>query len=64
MIRYILSGCVVAVALMANPASVQAQQPSDSDYIAKVSAAAPPAVAKSATIIQMQKDGSVRVVQT
>jgi hypothetical protein len=64
MVRYILSGCVVAVALMANPASVRAQQPSDSDYITKVTAAAPPAVVKSATIVQMQKDGSVRIVQT
>jgi hypothetical protein len=64
MFRYILSGWVVAVALIANPSTVQAQQTSDSDYIAGVMPAAPAAVVKSATIVQVQKDGSIRTIQS
>jgi hypothetical protein len=64
MSRYILSGWLVAIALIANPGSVQAQQTSDSDYIAGVMAAAPAAVVKGATIVQMQKGGSPRTVQS
>jgi hypothetical protein len=63
MSRYILSGWLVAIALIANPGSVQAQT-SDSDYIAGVMTAAPAAVVKGATIVQMQKGGGMRTVQT
>ena len=64
MFRYILSGSLVGVAFIACLGSVQAQQTSDSDYIAGVMPAAPAAVVKGATIVQMQKGGSVRTVQT
>jgi hypothetical protein len=47
------------------PAAVAAQQPvlSDSDYVAKVMTAAPPAVVKNATIVRMQSDGSQQILQ-
>jgi hypothetical protein len=64
MFRYILSGWLVAIALVASATSAQAQQTSDADYIAKVMPAAPAGVVQGATIIQMQKDGSMRTVQT
>jgi hypothetical protein len=64
MFRNILGASVVAVAFIASVGSVQAQQTSDSDYIAGVTAAAPAAVVKDATIVQMQKGGGMRTVQT
>lgn len=64
MYRYIVSGWLVAVALLASVGSVQAQETSDSDYIASVMPAAPAAVVKSATIVQVQKDGSIRTIQS
>ncbi len=63
MFRYILCGSLVAAALIASPDSVRAQQTSDSDYIGKVMPAAPAGVVQGATIVQMQKDGSMRTVQ-
>jgi len=54
------------IALVATVSVGRAQQPSassDSDYITKVSAAAPPAVTKDATIIEMQ-GGTMRTVRT
>ena len=63
MFRYILSGWLVAIALIANPGSVQAQQTSDSDYIGKIMPAAPAGVVQGATIVQMQKGGGMRTVQ-
>jgi hypothetical protein len=65
MFRYTLCAEAVALALisvstaaLAAPASM-----SDSDYIAKVMTAAPAAVVKGATIVNMQS-GTMRVVQT
>ncbi len=49
---------LVAVA----PIAVHAQQ-SDSDYIAKVMTAAPPAVVKDATVVEMQKGGGMRTLR-
>ncbi len=64
MFRYILSGSLAAVAFIASLGSVQAQQMSDSDYIAKVMPAAPAGVVQGATIVRMQKGGGMRTVQT
>jgi hypothetical protein len=64
MFRYILCGSLVTIAFVAGLGSAQAQQMSDSDYIAGVMAAAPAAVVKGATIIQMQKGGGMRTIQT
>ena len=63
MFRYILAGWLVAIALIANPGSVQAQQTSDSDYIGKIMPAAPAGVVQGATIVQMQNGGGMRTVQ-
>jgi hypothetical protein len=64
MFRYILSGWLVFVPLIANLGVAQAQQTSATDYIAKVMPAAPAAVVQSATIVQVQKDGSIRTIQS
>jgi hypothetical protein len=67
MLRFIVFGVVIAVALIVAPISVQAQPTdtmSDSDYMAKVMTAAPAPVVKGATIVQMQKDGTMRTLQT
>jgi hypothetical protein len=64
MFRYILSGSLVAVAFIACIGGVQAQQTSDSDYIANISPAAPAGVVQGATIVRMQKGGGMRTVQT
>jgi hypothetical protein len=56
----------IAAALMAAPIAGVAQQTnsmSDSDYIAKVSTAAPAGVVKGATIVRMQPNGSMQVLQ-
>jgi hypothetical protein len=56
----------VAIALIAVPTRTGAQTMgamSDSDYIAKVMTAAPASVVKGATIVQVNKDGSMRTVQ-
>lgn len=65
MFRYTVYAGAIALALGAAPAAVLAQQPSASDaaYIAKVTTAAPAAVASGATIVEMQKDGTMRTVQ-
>lgn len=66
MLRYTVLGVALALAIVAIPKAVGAQDTgamSDADYIAKVSAAAPPAVVKGATIVQANKDGSMRVLQ-
>jgi hypothetical protein len=57
----------IAVALVAAPTGIQAQQMgtmSDSDYVAKIMSAAPASVVKGATIVQMQKGGTMRTLQT
>ncbi len=67
MFRIIVFGVAVAIVMIVVPTSVQAQQMgamSDSDYMAKVMTAAPAPVVKGATIEQMQKDGTMRTLQT
>ncbi len=67
MFSYAFLASAIALVASVAPASVQAQQmngTSDSDYIAKVMAAAPAPVVKSATIVEMQKDGTMRTVQS
>jgi hypothetical protein len=57
----------IAAALLAAPTAIQAQQmgtTSDSNYVAKIMTAAPAPVVKGATIVQMQKDGTMRTLQT
>jgi hypothetical protein len=53
--------CTIAV-----PASISAQQlsASDADYIAKLATAAPPSVVNGATIVQLQKDGTMRTIRS
>lgn len=64
MFRYILSGSLVAVAFVTCLGSVRAQQTTDAGYIASVMPAAPAGVVQGATIVQMQKGGGMRTVQT
>lgn len=67
MLRTIFFGVIVAVVIIVAPITVQAQPMgamSDSDYMAKVMTAAPAPVVKGATIVQMQKDGTMRTLQT
>jgi hypothetical protein len=65
MFRYTLCAGAIALALVFAPAAVFAQTTSmsDSDYIAKVMTAAPAAVVKGATIVDMQT-GTMRTIQT
>jgi hypothetical protein len=63
MFRYTLAAGAVALALVAPTAVLAQTTMSDSDYIAKVMAAAPPAVVKTATIVTMQ-GGAMRTIQT
>lgn len=59
---------VTAIALIAIPMNVRAQQQpaatTDAAYIAKASTAAPAAVAKDATFIQLKPDGTMRTLRT
>jgi|SRR5579862_4367313 len=67
MSRCTFSALAIAIALIAVPTQIHAQTMgtmSDSDYMAKVMASAPASVVKGATIVQMQKDGSMRTLQT
>jgi hypothetical protein len=67
MVRHILLGSAIAIALIAAPTTIRAQQTggmSDSDYIAKVMSSAPAAVVNGATIIQVNKNGTSRTVRT
>lgn len=64
--RYIFFSSLIALLIVA-ATGIQAQTtPKDSDtaYIAAVSKGAPASVVANATIVQMQKDGSMRTVQT
>lgn len=62
--RYIFFLSTIAFAIVA-ASGIQAQTMSQSDtaYVAAVSKAAPASVVKDATIVQMQKDGSMRTLQ-
>lgn len=65
MIRLTFLG--VALLLAAVPVYAHAQDMgamSDSDYIAKVSTGAPAAVVKGATIVKVNKDGTMRTLQS
>lgn len=67
MLRTIFFGLTIAVLIFVAPINIQAQPVgamSDSDYIAKVMTAAPASVVKGATVVQMQKDGTMRTLQT
>lgn len=64
MFRHALSAAGFALAVAAVPSAAFAQQLSDADYIAKVSTAAPAGVVKNATIVQINKDHSMRTLQT
>lgn len=65
MSRYAGTTLWLVAALLSLPLTAAAQQTTpDSDYMAKVAAAAPAAVVKGATIVQMQQDGSMRMLQT
>lgn len=65
MVRYSLSLAVLALAFGAAyaPAAAQTMPTSDSDYMARVAAAAPADVVKGATVVQMQADGSTKTLQ-
>lgn len=66
MFRYSFLAPAVALAMMGAPAVVGAQQMgtmSDADYMAKVMTGAPASVVKGATIVQMNKDGTMRTLQ-
>jgi hypothetical protein len=67
MFRIMFFGLAIAVVIIVAPIMIQAQPTgamSDSDYMAKVMTGAPAPVVKGATIVQMQKDGTMRTLQT
>lgn len=64
--RHGIAGVVIGVALIALASTGQAQQSgasTDADYMAKVMTAAPEAIVKGATVVSMDKSGSMRTVQ-
>ncbi len=64
--RYIVFSSSISLSLIASVTNGQAQmtgKASDAAYIAQVMKGAPASVVKGATIVQMQKDGSMRTVQ-
>ncbi len=61
--RYGLSVSAVAIAIIGLSAVVQAQG-TDASFLARVRTAAPAPVVSGATIVQMQKGGGMRTVQT
>ncbi|HEV3091911.1 MAG TPA: hypothetical protein VGX91_10795 [Candidatus Cybelea sp.] len=64
MLTHRLGICAAALTLAVAPAALAAQTNSqDSDYIAKVSTAAPAAVVASATIMQIEANGSMRTLR-
>ncbi|MGA8534234.1 MAG: hypothetical protein WB615_09030 [Candidatus Tumulicola sp.] len=65
--RFAFVASAIALALFAVTTGARAQDTgtmSDSDYVAKVMTGAPAAVVKSATIVAINKDGSMRTIQT
>jgi hypothetical protein len=64
MLRYVLGSAVVAAAFLVSPAIAGAQDTPDAQYMALMKQAAPAAVVQNATIMQMQKDGTMRTLQT
>lgn len=66
MARYRFTGFSTAGFLIALTAAAHGQQmpaTSDADYIAKVAPGAPAAIVKGATIVMMEKGGTMRTVQ-
>lgn len=57
MLRYVSLASILAIALLAPSVARAADAMSDSDYTALVMSAAPPAVAKDATIVRMGPSG-------
>jgi hypothetical protein len=67
MFRYVCTALAAALVLAANATPLRAQDMgtmSDSDYMAKIMTAAPAAVVKGATVVVINKDGSMRTLQT
>jgi hypothetical protein len=68
MLQYTFLRTALVVSLIAAPINAFADQPmaagTDADYVAKVMTAAPAGVANGATILQMQKDGTMRTVRS
>ncbi len=60
--RQMFMGFAIAVPLIGLANNSSAEQ-SDAEYIAKATAAAPEHVAKDATVVAMNKDGSMRTVR-
>ena len=61
--RFPLAAIALSLALIPIGSSAQTTS-SDSAYMSKVMTAAPASVVKSATIVEMQKDGSMRTLQS
>lgn len=61
-LRTILTAAVSAV-LIATSANTQQKQVSDSQYMAQALSAAPPAVAKDATVVRVKTNGSMRTLR-
>ncbi|HZZ00096.1 MAG TPA: hypothetical protein VFE36_11025 [Candidatus Baltobacteraceae bacterium] len=65
--RFTFLATIVAFLAASVPMGTQAQMTgtnADAAYIAKVTQAAPPAIVKGATIVEMRKDGTMRTVQS
>lgn len=61
--RHALLATAIGLSLGGAPMSAYAQQP-DAEYIAKVMTAAPAAVVKDATVVEMQSGGAMRTLRT
>jgi len=63
--RYTLALTILALAfgIAAVPAGAQTSGMSESDYMAKIKAAAPASVVQGAHIVEMQADGSMKTLQ-
>ncbi len=59
----LLTLCVLMVAATPTPAKKKAAGPSDAELIVSAMKAAPASVAKGATIVAMQADGSMRTIR-
>ncbi len=58
-----ISAVAVSLFLVAATAIAQEKQITDSEYIAQALSAAPEAVAKGATVVRVEKDGSMRTLR-
>lgn len=62
-IRSVLATIATSTFVLVAPSYVWGQTTSDADYIAKVSSAAPEGVSRTATILAMATDGTMRTVR-